>query len=266
MKKTIKDLLSERETKLTNKTFLFWEDDQVSYSKMLETAKKIASSLADKGINKDDKICIWLTNRPEFIYSMFGAAFAGAVLVPINTQFKLEEAQYILENSEAKMLITQPEFAEMAAKIRPQCKNLKEFVVVDQAPAGTTPFSELYKPPKMVERKIEEEDIAGIIYTSGTTGYPKGVLLTHKNYWTNASQISQAAKMTEADRFMCILPALPCQRPAGDRACSAFCRRADDPHQGLFAQRLPRPARPLPGHCILRRAHSLCHPEQPARR
>ena len=66
MKKTIKDLLSERETKLTNKTFLFWEDDQVSYSKMLETAKKIASSLADKGINKDDKICIWLTNRPEF--------------------------------------------------------------------------------------------------------------------------------------------------------------------------------------------------------
>jgi len=206
MKQTIKDLLIEREAKLSNKTFLFWEDAEISYTKLLDTAKRIASSLAGKGLDKDDKVCIWLSNRPEFIYMLFGSAFAGTVLVPINTQFKAEEAQYIVENSEAKMLITQPEFAGMADKMRLKCPNLKEVVVVDQAPAGTTPFAEMYEPAKQMEREISEQDIAGIIYTSGTTGYPKGVLLTHKNYLTNAWQIAEAAKMTESDRFMCILP------------------------------------------------------------
>lgn len=206
MKQTIKDLLIDREARLAKKTFLFWEDEEFSYSRLLDTARRIGSSLANKGLDKDDKVCIWLQNRPEFLYMMFGCAFSGTVLVPINTQFKAEEAQYIIENSEAKMLVTQPEYAEMAAKMRPNCPKLKEIVVVDQAPAGATPFSELYEPAKSVDREIAEDDIAGIIYTSGTTGYPKGVLLTHKNYLTNARQIAEAAKMTEADRFMCILP------------------------------------------------------------
>ncbi len=206
MKQTIKDLLIEREARLKNKTFIFWENDEVSYSKLLDTARRIGSSLAGKGLNRDDKVCIWLQNRPEFTYLMFGCAFSGTVLVPINTQFKAEEAQYIIDNSEAKLLITQPEFYEMAAKIKPNCPKLKEIVVVDQAPSGTTPFSELYNPAQSVDREISEQDIASIIYTSGTTGYPKGVLLTQKNYLVNASQIAQAAKMTEADRFMCILP------------------------------------------------------------
>jgi len=206
MKQTLKELLIDREARLKNKTFIFWENDEVSYSKLLDTAKRIASSLAGKGLNQDDKVCIWLQNRPEFIYAMFGCAFSGTVLVPINTQFKQEEAQYIIDNSEARLLITQPEFYEMAARIKANCPKLKEIVVVDQAPSGTTPFSELYNPAKPVEREIVEDDIAGIIYTSGTTGFPKGAVLTHKNYLTNALQIAEAAKMTEADRFLCILP------------------------------------------------------------
>jgi len=206
MLRTVKDLLTERESKLKNKTFMFWENEEVSYSLLLDRARKIGASLAGKGLNKDDKVCIWLQNRPEFIYAMFGCAFSGTVLVPINTQFKTEEAQYIIDNSEAKLLITQPDYLEMVSKIKPNCPNLKEIVVVDQAPPGTTAFSELYNPAKPIERDITEEDVAGIIYTSGTTGFPKGAVLTNKNYFVNAQQIAEAAQMTEADRFMCILP------------------------------------------------------------
>jgi len=206
MKQTIKDLLEDRESRLKTKTFMFWEESEISYSQLLSTAEKIASSLAGKGLNKDDKVCIWLSNRPEFMYMMFGCALSGTVLVPINTQFKEEEARYILDNSEARLLVTQPEFADMVSRMRPQCPKLQEVVMVDNAAPGTTPFSQLYEPSKKVEREILEEDVAGIIYTSGTTGYPKGVLLTHKNYLTNARQITEAAKMTEADRFLCILP------------------------------------------------------------
>jgi long-chain acyl-CoA synthetase len=79
--------------------------------------------------------------------------------------------------------------------------------MLDQAPEGTLPFSELMKDAdKLKDREVSEEDVAGIIYTSGTTGYPKGVLLTHKNYVVNADQVSTACQMTEDDRFLCILP------------------------------------------------------------
>jgi long-chain acyl-CoA synthetase len=95
---------------------------------------------------------------------------------------------------------------KMVEQIKPNCPKLQEIIVLDQAPAGTAPFAGLYEPKQIVDREIEEDDIAGIIYTSGTTGYPKGVLLTHHNYCFNAWEITVAAQMTEADRFMCILP------------------------------------------------------------
>lgn len=204
--KTIKDLLTERAEQHGEKTFLFWEDDEISYNRMLDIARRVASSLALRGLKKDDKVCVWLYNRPEFIYLMFGNAFSGTVLVPINTQFKADEARYIIQNSEARILITQPEFADMVDKIRPECENLEEVIMLDEAPQGTSPFEEMYDPSEFVERDINEDDIASIIYTSGTTGYPKGVLLTQYNYWFNAWEVTVAAKMTEADRFMCILP------------------------------------------------------------
>ncbi|HUT55867.1 MAG TPA: long-chain-fatty-acid--CoA ligase [bacterium] len=206
MKRTIKDLLIERTEKHADKTFLFWEDEEIKYSRLLDTARRVSSSLMLRGLEKDDKVCIWAMNRPEFIYMMLGCAFSGTVLTPINTQFKADEAQYILQNSQAKVLVTQPSFAEMVEKIRPSCPDLKEVIMLDEAPGDTVPFNDLYEPKKIVDREIGEEDIAGIIYTSGTTGYPKGVLLTHHNYHFNAWEIVDAAQMTEADRFLCILP------------------------------------------------------------
>ncbi len=206
MRGTIKDLLYDRAEKHRDKTFLFWENEEVSYGELLDIARKVASGLAAKGLEKDDKVCIWAYNRPEFVYMMFGCAFSGTVLVPINTQFKAEEAQFIIDNSEARVLVTQPEFLGMVEKIRPQCPKLEKVILLDGVESGCVPFHEIMNPKETVDREIKEDDIAGIIYTSGTTGYPKGVLLTHANYLFNAWEITLAAKMSENDRFMCILP------------------------------------------------------------
>ena len=206
MSETIKDLLIEQAGKHGDRTFLYWEDEEIGYNRILDTAIRMSSSLALRGLQKDDKVCIWAFNRPEYVYTLFGSALAGTVLTPINTQFKAEEAEYIVKNSQAKLLITQPEFAPLVEKLRPHCPELREVLMLDQAPAGYGSFNELYEPERTVERRIEPADVAGIIYTSGTTGYPKGVLLTHANYLFNAWEIALAARMTEADRFMCILP------------------------------------------------------------
>ena len=206
MADTIKELLFEQAARHGDRTYLFWEDQEISFRQMLDTARRVGSSFAALGLAKNDKVCIWATNRPEYVYALYGSAFAGTVLTPINTQFKTEEAQYIVQNSEAKVLITEPAFLPMIEKMRPSCPDLKEVVVLDQAPTGTVPFASLYEPKEIIDRPIGPEDVAGIIYTSGTTGYPKGVLLTHANYLFNAWEIVLAARMTEADRFMCILP------------------------------------------------------------
>ncbi len=206
MKRTLKALLADRADKLGDKTFLFWEDEEISYAKLYSVARAIASSLCLRGIEKNDKVCVWSYNRPEYAYINFGCAFAGAVLVPINTQFKEKEAEYIIRNSEAKVLVTEPRFMGLVEKIRPYCPGLERVIVFDDSFPDCERFMDLYNPEEMVEREIEEDDVAGIIYTSGTTGHPKGVVLTHSNYVFNSWELTEAAKMNEDDRFMCILP------------------------------------------------------------
>jgi long-chain acyl-CoA synthetase len=204
---TLKELLAERAKKLGKKTYLYWEDLEISYEGLWQIARSIGHHLIQRGIRKNDKVCILLYNRPEYVYCLYGVTAAGAVLVPINSQFKPDEAQYILKNSDAKILITSPEFKDLVNLVRPQCPELKEVIMLDEEVAGTTLFQELLEPAKKFEeREVKDEDIAGIIYTSGTTGYPKGVLLTHRNYTVNADQVAAAAQMTEKDRFLCILP------------------------------------------------------------
>ncbi len=204
---TLKELLAEQAGRLRDKTYLYWEDKEISYARMDEMARTIAHHLICRGVEKDDKICILMPNRPEFVYCFYGLAYAGAVFVPINIQLKADEVNYLVNDSDAKMLITTPEFKEIAFAVRPRCPLLKEIVMLDEAPEGTLPFSEFMKDAEVLEdREVSEDDVAGIIYTSGTTGYPKGVLLTHKNYVANADQVTAACQMTEDDRFLCILP------------------------------------------------------------
>ncbi len=206
MQETIKELIIERAREHGDKTFLHWEDEEVSYAKLLDISRSISGGLARTGLSKDDKVCILSYNRPEFIYMMLGCAFSGTVLVPINTQFKAEEAAHIIRDSDARVVISQPEFAGLIERVRPECPGLEQVIMLDEALPGSAPFQELYCPEGAVEQDIEEDDAAAIIYTSGTTGHLKGVMLTHKNYVFNAWEITEAARMSEEDRFMCILP------------------------------------------------------------
>ena len=206
MKQTLKDLLIERAGEHPEKVFLFWEDETFTYGQLLEKARQIASGLLKKGLQKGDNVCIFASNRPEYIFTIFGCAFSGTVLTPINTQFKSEEAKYIINNCEAKILVTQPEFMKVIEKIRPECETLKEVIMLDDFIPDTTSFKDLYDDTDLLEQEVEENDSACIIYTSGTTGHPKGVILTHHNYMVNSDQIVKWTRMTEEDRFMCILP------------------------------------------------------------
>jgi acyl-coenzyme A synthetase/AMP-(fatty) acid ligase len=101
---TLKELLAGQAGRLKDKTYLYWEDEEISYARMDRIARTIAHHLICRGIEKDDKICILMPNRPEFVYCFYGIAYAGAVLVPSNIQLKTDEVHYLVHNSDAKML------------------------------------------------------------------------------------------------------------------------------------------------------------------
>ncbi|MCS6806963.1 MAG: long-chain-fatty-acid--CoA ligase [Acidobacteriota bacterium] len=208
MKETIPDLLRLRAQTTPDKTFLYFHDLEVSYGQLHELTNRVARGLLELGVNKGDKVCVMLTNRPEFVYLFLATPKLGAVLVPINVLLKAEEVQYIVNNSDATTMVTESKFLPLIEAIRPVCPQLKQIVVVgDDAPAGMLSFTELLAaPPDELDVPISPDDEMGIIYTSGTTGKPKGVVLTQGNYYINSWQGAMVSGMNADERAMCILP------------------------------------------------------------
>ncbi len=205
--RSIPTLLRRQAERFSSKTFLFFKEQEVTYRQLDERTERIAQNLARFKIQPGDKVALFLPNMPEFLFAFFGALKRGAVAVPINTQLKGEEAAYILENSESRVLITTPALYAIIEPKRAALPSLELLFLVGERGGEGKVFSSLYvgggaRP----EEKIRPEDPAALIYTSGTTGAPKGVVLTHRNYLFDTAQFVEATQMTEQDRFLCILP------------------------------------------------------------
>ncbi|MFX1374512.1 MAG: class I adenylate-forming enzyme family protein [Promethearchaeota archaeon] len=206
----LRELVENQAEIYKDKVFLFWKDTTVSYTQLNEFTNKVANFLYDLGIRKGDKVSVYLPNMLEYVYLYLGIPKIGAVTGPVNALFKAREVKFVVDHSEAKILVTIPQFMEVVNEIKNDLPNLKHVIVIGEPVENTLNFWELMEsastkaPPKV---KIKEkEDIAAILYTSGTTGFPKGVLQTHFNIRRNAEMIQEFLKAREDFRFMLILP------------------------------------------------------------
>ena len=163
-----------------------------TYQDIYQTAQSIAYSLHKSGIKKGDKVAIVLENRPEWGAIYFGIMFAGGIAVPLDPQSTAEDIDYFLHNSESKVVFTSEQFKSLFPK------TIKTITLDDKM------FSS--KSPSQVTIKVMPDDIASILYTSGTTGKPKGVMLTHKNFYANFNSISKANILQPKDNILSILP------------------------------------------------------------
>jgi long-chain acyl-CoA synthetase len=168
-----------------------WHD--VGYAQAWDTIREIGLGLIDLGVQSGDRVCILANTRPEWSYCDFGAASAGAVVVPIYQTNSPKECEWVAANSEAIAVIA--EDATQAAKIievRESLPNLRHLIVID--PEGADPSAialddlrERGRSRDAAELQarvdaVKPEDPFTFIYTSGTTGPPKGCVLTHGNY------------------------------------------------------------------------------------
>ena len=194
--RNIPGLLRQRAEAAPDKIFLFSEADkrQFTYREFVEAAGHAAAMLASHGIRKGDVVSLLLPNSVEYIIAYFGCWQLGALAGPVNGHLKSQEIEYVVSNSESKLMLVNSEFV---AKV--ECIDVSRVVFDDERQA-----SHGFHGSKAAD--IDPEDEAIIIYTSGTTGKPKGCLLTHRNVIANARQISQWLGFTEKDRLLTIMP------------------------------------------------------------
>lgn len=205
---TLVAMLEESARKFGPKKALVFGKRKISFRQLDDYAKKLSEGLIRLGIKTNDKVGILLGNCPEFVISYFGILGSGGIVVSLNTLLKADELKYILNDCEAKAIITSREFLEVALQLRLRIESLKDIIVIDGSVAGTVSFAQLMEETtaEQIRRKIEPDEVAVILYTSGTTGYPKGAMLTHTNLLSNTTAGVEAIKITKRDNFLCVLP------------------------------------------------------------
>ncbi|MCM8797585.1 MAG: long-chain fatty acid--CoA ligase [Candidatus Omnitrophica bacterium] len=202
------DLLSLSAKKYPDRIAIVFGRKKITYKILNELTDQIASGLINLGIEKQDKIAIFLDNCPEFVISYYAILKAGAVAVPINYMFKLEETKYILENSDAGAIITSRAYVDMAEELRLRIKTLRHIITANRSKDNLPNFHSIrtVHTERIKGVDIEPQNLAVILYTSGTTGYPKGAMLTHYNLISNVLDSSRAIKVSCKDAVICLLP------------------------------------------------------------
>ncbi|MFA5156271.1 MAG: long-chain fatty acid--CoA ligase [Candidatus Omnitrophota bacterium] len=199
-------LLENSAEKFPLRNAIIFGSKKINYRELDESTSRVASGLLKLGITKQDKVAIFLDNCPEFIISYFSILKAGAVVVPINYMFKIEEARFILEDSEAICLITSRPYINMAEELLLRLDSLKHIITTVKIKDEIPDLHTLKKEPKTEIAQINSADPAVILYTSGTTGHPKGAVLSHYNLIANAIDSKNAIRSTAKDTFICLLP------------------------------------------------------------
>ncbi len=208
-----------------------------TYAQFRDDVDRFARSLIAMGVGPGDKVAIWATNVPAWFITFWAATKIGAVLVTVNTAYKIHEAEYLLRQSDTHTLVMiesyrDSHYAEIMAELCPEletaqpgkplhCKKLpflRNIVTVGYRQAGCLTWEEALAlsgrvPVQEVRRRaaaIDVHDVCNMQYTSGTTGFPKGVMLTHYNVVNDGKYIGDHMDLSTAERMMIQVPMFHC--------------------------------------------------------
>ncbi|MEQ9618232.1 MAG: class I adenylate-forming enzyme family protein [Deltaproteobacteria bacterium] len=199
---TVSELFQSSVDRFTGLTAAVEGDTRVTYGDLGRMARNFSSYLLSKGIEKGDRVAIFLPNSVEFVAAFFGAASIGAVSVPINSVFKEEELGFYIEHSSPRILVTEERLKPLAAKC---CAMTDTAVRVVKGNNVDWEFSQK-SPDYPVDAVISPEDEAIYLYSTGSTGKPKRVARTHYNLTALANNHTDTVGWTEKDRILFTIP------------------------------------------------------------
>lgn len=216
----IGEILEEAAKKNKNDVALVFEGQKTKWGDFNNYVNRLSHALMELNVSVGDRVAIWMSNCPEYMYAYYTNGRIGSVSVPINTFLKADEVAFILNDSGTHTIYLTPdyyeEFQKAASKIR-TVKNViinateKEFNSIFRTRDPKFQYFQLQsflkrEPSTTISRTFSDEDLAVLIYTSGTTGFPKGAMLTHKNLISNAEMCNKILVLTKKDRMLLFLP------------------------------------------------------------
>jgi len=173
-----------------------------TYTQLAEMSRSLAAALDDLHVAENARVAIVSPNAARFLISLFGVSVFGRILVPVNFRLNTDEIRYIIEHSGSSVLLVDPDLDEA----------LRPIPVKHRFVLGTATDPQLFRrtgaTPRL--RVSDENATVSINYTSGTTARPKGVQLTHRNFWLNAVTFGWHLALTDRDVYLHTLPTFHC--------------------------------------------------------
>ena len=208
-----------------------------TYAQFREDVDRFARALVSLGVKAGSKVAIWATNLPAWYITFWATTKLGAILVTVNTAYKIHEAEYLLRQSDTHTLVMidsclDSNYKEIINTLCPEIKDtvpgeplhakrlpfLRNVITVGFRQPGCLTFDEAMDRYKLVSSEqvakmaaaVRPSDVCNMQYTSGTTGFPKGVMLTHYNVVNNGKCIGDRMGLSTADRMMIQVPMFHC--------------------------------------------------------
>ncbi len=208
-----------------------------TYEQFRRDVDECAAALISLGVKAGDHVAVWAANVPEWFITFWATTKIGAVLVTVNTAYKIHEIEYLLRQSDTHTLVMieyckDINYKEIISELCPELKKLeagkplysknlpflRNVVTVGFSMDGCLTWNEMLSRSTLVPREevrrraslVRPDDVCNMQYTSGTTGFPKGVMLTHRNIVNNGKTIGDRMDLSTADRMMIQVPMFHC--------------------------------------------------------
>ena len=208
-----------------------------TYAQFRHDVDECAAALISLGVKAGDHVAVWATNVPAWFITFWATTKIGAVLVTVNTAYKIHEIEYLLRQSDTHTLVMIEDckdinYKDIICELCPELSTLtpgkplysgnlpflRNVVTVGFSMPGCLTWEQMLARSSMVPREevrrraslVKPDDVCNMQYTSGTTGFPKGVMLTHRNIVNNGKTIGDRMDLSTADRMMIQVPMFHC--------------------------------------------------------
>ncbi len=208
-----------------------------TYEQFRRDVDECAAALISLGVKAGDHVAVWATNVPEWFITFWATTKIGAVLVTVNTAYRIHEIEYLLKQSDTHTLVMieyckDINYKEIVSELCPELATLepgkplyskklpflRNVVTVGFSMDGCLTYEQMLSRSSLVPREevrrraslVKPDDVCNMQYTSGTTGFPKGVMLTHRNIVNNGKTIGDRMDLSTADRMMIQVPMFHC--------------------------------------------------------